>query len=254
METEQNASTHRHTANQRRTADLQTAIENAVEAGIPMDDLDEDVVTESLQILSESGQVTAALDRIAVPLPGGSFHRGILTPAFFSLSAICFLTVALLTFNVSLVQPSFKNFYGQTNTPLSSSLQWSEWVNSTFVPFLSLALFLLLIILAANTVLDPWSVPRWLIGRRRYLQHRSNLQRARARQTAPNGHLWRAVHQTHQFGMVRIANRWRKHVPFVMTIVIGTIFVVIYALLTFLPLVQLIVDLSGTQVMDWRTR
>ncbi len=230
-------------------------VEWVVAAGSPTLSIDRDrgAYEEARKIFAETGKLDAALERLATPVLPGGYHRRELFRPVFRLTILLFLFVAFVVLACRTWVPDVASYYDEVNQTQSPWIGWLLWFQETASPYTVLIGFVFLMVLFSLVRGAPWKIPLGLPGRKRYQQACDRYHQARWMQMIHPQDAWEVTGMLARTRAVMIATTWRHGVPLFFGVVLGGALVFGYALSLFLPLVQLIQDLSLPNVMSGRS-
>lgn len=242
------------------TSDLKSAphfddcVRLAVAAGSPTlsPGKDRNAYDEAKEIFEQTGKLDAALERISVPIVPGGYQRRELFRPVLQLAVLSFLIVLFLVFAGTTWIPDIAKYYDEVNQPKPALIGWLLWFQTTASKFSVLIEIVFLVMLLMLVLRSRFDIPSWLPGVRSYRQACDRFQEARYRKIIDPQKPWPVIERVARSQVVSIASMWRQSLPLVLGMVVGGSLVLVYSLALFVPIVQLIMDLSLPNVMNGR--
>lgn len=190
-----------------------------------------------------------ALERLSVPLIPDGYERSDLIRSSIFLLTLIFAAVFLMSFACQVLVPTYQQFYDDAELPYSTGLTNLLWVRNVLMPiagWIEVGLLALGIpILCSRRFELPWFTP----GRSSYQTALSKISQARAEAQRGSSDRWKVVEQHYRGAAVSIAARLRTILPLFFGVILGGALVSAYAYTLFLPIVQMLHDLSDVEAM-----
>lgn len=212
-------------------------------------DCESEAYQQAVEALDETGRMDVALERISVPLIPDGYERSDLVRSSLFLLTLCFVAVLLMTFACQALLPTYQSFYDDAKLPYSTGLLNLLWVRDVVMPvvgWIGLAIMAIGVsVLYFNRFDLPWFTP----GRVAYRAALSKISQARAEAKRGSSDRWRVIERHYRAEAISIATRLKALLPLFFGVVLGGALVAAYAYTLFLPIVQMLYDLSDVEAM-----